>query len=613
MQPPLSQLPDTIGRFKVESLLGRGGMGEVYKAIDPTLQRTVAVKTVRPDIDRPEYLERLYREAQACARLHHPNIVTVFEAGEINGLVYIAMEYLQGENLSEKLARGGMTFEDKIGTLLQILSALDHAHAQNVVHRDIKPSNIYVQSDGVIKLVDFGLARVVAANTLTISGTIVGTPHYASPEQLRGEPIDGRTDVYSTGALAYEMLSGRLPFRGDDDSSITAVILRVISQPAPAMDTAMSRMLPDIERIVSRAMAKPREDRYQSAKEMRSDLVSFLTSSTDAIRKLDSQADQTFVLPDAVGATTLTTPDKPVADKPVSRFNAQPLPSPPVPWWWWAGGAAAAIAVVAGYLSLRSPGPVPDPGPDVGTIPAAAGVTSPAPSTPSNPAPADAKPEPSVAKAAPPATPVMPAAKPADATAAPASTSMRDVDAKEMFAGSKTGLRYRLQQKASDGAVFDVDATTRFRTGDQVRFSFESNTDGYLYVIQQGSSGAWTVLFPNTEINGGRNKISRGEEYLVPNEDWFGIEGPAGADQVYVIFSRDPLAQLPGFNRPVTKTETLTASEVSSVQSTIKSRDLVFKKDTSGAGKKSVNVNYVVNPTEVSKAVSASFTLSHDQ
>src|SRR5262245_29050232 len=200
-------LPANIGRFKVEALLGAGGMGEVYKALDVTLHRVVAIKTVRPDIDNPSYLERLYREAQAGARLTHPNIVTVYEAGEVDGLVYIAMEFLKGESLASALDRGELNFESKVKMVMQVLDALQYAHSEGVIHRDIKPANVHRVPDGSIKLLDFGLARIEQADALTRTGAIMGTPYYASPEQLRGDPVDARTDIYSTGVMAYEMLT----------------------------------------------------------------------------------------------------------------------------------------------------------------------------------------------------------------------------------------------------------------------------------------------------------------------------------------------------------------------------------------------------------------------
>ena len=333
-------LPEHIGRFKVEALLGRGGMGEVYKAFDPTLQRIVAVKTVRPDIDRPEYLDRLMREAQACARLSHPNIVTVYEAGQIDGIVFIAMEYLQGENLSQVLERKALSFEAKIRILAQVLEALHHAHGLEVVHRDIKPSNIHIQSDGSVKLVDFGLARMLQADTLTASGNVLGTPHYASPEQLKGDEIDRRTDIYSTGVMAYEMLSGRRPFE-PDNSSISSVILKVIQETPAPMDTDMSRMLPEIEGIVSRAMAKAPVDRFQSADEMRGALVNFLEQSRAKISQIESRGGSTVVVP----------PPQAIPEMPLSAA----VPEDESRRWWWAGGAAAAAAVIVAAVLIGWP------------------------------------------------------------------------------------------------------------------------------------------------------------------------------------------------------------------------------------------------------------------
>jgi len=588
-------LPEHIGRFRVEALLGRGGMGEVYKAFDPTLQRTVAVKTVRPDIDRPEYLDRLMREAQACARLSHPNIVTVYEAGQIDGVVYIAMEYLQGENLSQVLERKGLSFEEKIRILSQVLDALHHAHLLDVVHRDIKPSNIHVQPDGSVKLVDFGLARMLTADTLTASGNVLGTPHYASPEQLKGEAIDRRTDIYSTGVMAYEMLSGRRPFE-PDNSSISSVILKVIQEAPKPMDTDMSRMLPEIENIVSRAMAKAPVDRFQSADDMRVALNNFLESSRVRISAIESRD----------GLSTIVVPPAGAVEPAPTAFDQQERPSR---MGWWLGGAAAAAAVVAMLVAWPSSNvesavaSIPAPPPPAAATAPATGVEAPASSAPA-PAPIDT--------ASKPAVPVSSTV----ANALPASTDL-PVTAKQLFTATTgpvaAGLRYRLIQKMADGSEVDVDSAKTFHSGDQVKLSFESNIAGYLYVAMQGSSGTWTVLFPSVEINGGRNAVAPLEPYDVPSgNDWFQFDHNVGTEHLFVFLSREPLSQLPGFGRPVTKAETLTASVVQDLQQSIRSRDLVLQKDQSSGGKPGVRqATYVVNRAEVGKAVTATISLIH--
>lgn len=578
-------LPEHIGRFKVEALLGRGGMGEVYQAFDPTLQRTVAVKTVRPDIDRPEYLDRLMREAQACARLSHPNIVTVYEAGQIDGIVYIAMEYLQGENLSQVLERKDLSFEAKIRILAQVLDALHHAHGLEVVHRDIKPSNIHIQSDGSVKLVDFGLARMLQADTLTASGNVLGTPHYASPEQLKGEPIDRRTDIYSTGVMAYEMLSGRRPFE-PDNSSISSVILKVIQETPAPMDTDMSRLLPEIEGIVSRAMAKAPADRYQSAAEMRGALVDFLENSRARISTIESRGDaSTIVVVPGSGSAPVTT----LVDE--SARGSRRL--------WWAGAAAAAAVIVAVLIGWPA-----------ANVESATAVSNPPAATEAAP-PAATVADPAPAKVATTATPET--VKPAEPAAVPAAA----VTAKELFAkatGSPAaGLRYRLIRQLLDGTEVDVDSATTFHSGDKLKLSFESNIAGYLYVAMQGSSGNWAVLFPSAQINGGRNQIAPLEEYDVPSDGgWFQFDQNVGTENLFVFLSREPLSQLPGFTRPVTKAETLTASVVQELQQSVRSRDLVFTKDKPSGGKPGVRqATYVVNRAEVGKAVTTTISLIH--
>ena len=604
-------LPEHIGRFQVEALLGRGGMGEVYKAFDPTLQRTVAVKTVRPDIDRPEYLARLMREAQACARLSHPNIVTVFEAGQIDGIVYIAMEYLQGENLSQVLERKDLSFEGKIRILAQVLAALHHAHGLDVVHRDIKPSNIHIQSDppsrpeaasarsrrsssdsaraeadGSVKLVDFGLARMMQADTLTASGNVLGTPHYASPEQLKGDEIDRRTDIYSTGVMAYEMLSGRRPFE-PDNSSISSVILKVIQEMPAPMDTDMSRLLPEIETIVSRAMAKAPADRFQSADEMRDALINFLETSRARISAIESRGS---------ASTTVLTPLGSAAEPAKTLVDAAARPSRAA---WWVGGAAAA-AVVALLVAWPA-----------SNLESAAALSSPPAAAPAAPSTAAGVPAPEPAKV------LLP--NPADTIKPnePAAIPAAAVTAKELFSSTtgtpSAGLRYRLIRQLPDGTEVDVDSATTFHSGDKLKLSFESNIAGYLYVAMQVSSGNWAVLFPSAQINGGRNQITPLEEYDVPSDGgWFQFDEHVGTEHLFVFLSRDPLSQLPGFTRPVSKAETLTASVVQELQQSVRSRDLVFTKDKSSGGKPGVKqATYVVNRAEVGKAVTTTISLIH--
>ena len=605
-------LPETIGRFRIQEVLGRGGMGEVYKAFDPTLQRTVAVKTIRPDIDRPDYLERMMHEAQACARLSHPNIVTIFEAAQADGVVYVAMEFLQGQNLAEALEKSVLSFEDKILILTKVLTALQHAHALDVVHRDIKPSNIHLCADGTIKLMDFGLARVLTAEALTGSGNVLGTPHYASPEQLKGEAVDRRTDIYSTGVMAYEMLSGRRPFE-PDNATISSVIIKVISEAPKPMDTDLSRMLPEIETIVSKAMAKSPNDRYQSADDMCRALTSFLNPSRARLTAIDAAAGATVMLRSTAPLTFGTE---------TTRIETAPA-APAGRNWWFAGSAAVAAAVAVVMLGR--------PGAEAENASVPGGVVGPIAEAPT-PAPVSAPP--ATLTAAPPASAAARTSKPLTPTkttngnlpvagavtiGAPtkpvgATAVARGLGAKELFNDTDglavaPGLRFRMMLERPDGTAVDVDPARDFHSGERIKFAFESNIDGYLYVAQQGTSGNWTVLFPNPDINGGLNAVKSFEEYEVPQGGWFMMDSNSGVEQLFVFLSREPIMTLPGFDRPVRTFESGSPALVTSLQQSIQSRDLIFAKDTGAA--KGRQATYVVNKSEVGKAVTAKFTITH--
>jgi serine/threonine protein kinase len=203
-------LPKSIGRYRITERIGRGAMGVVYAAIDAQLDRRVAVKLMLADFDQdPEIRERFYREARITGQLAHRNIVTVFDLGEERNRPYIVMELLEGLPLAEHMQAGGsQTLDEKLDLMIQVCEGLQNAHRCGVIHRDLKPSNLFVQKDGSVKILDFGVARLAASN-LTASGFLVGTPEYMSPEQPQGRPVDARSDVYSAASVFYLNLTGR--------------------------------------------------------------------------------------------------------------------------------------------------------------------------------------------------------------------------------------------------------------------------------------------------------------------------------------------------------------------------------------------------------------------
>ena len=261
-----------IGRYEVIAPLGQGAMGTVYKAIDPLIERTVAIKTINLNLskeERAEFEERFYREAKSAGRLSHANIVTIYDVGETDDIAYIAMEYLEGESLREMLDSGVVLPVEMIGEIAaRIASALNYAHENQVVHRDIKPANIMITANRDVKIMDFGIAQIPTGSRTQL-GTVLGSPKYMAPEQVAGQSTDGKTDIFALGVVLYEMLTGTTPFSGDNLSAIMYKILN--EEPAPP-STINPRVPPVFDRIVSRALAKRPEDRYQTAREFARDL-----------------------------------------------------------------------------------------------------------------------------------------------------------------------------------------------------------------------------------------------------------------------------------------------------------------------------------------------------
>ncbi|HVN78165.1 MAG TPA: serine/threonine-protein kinase, partial [Terriglobia bacterium] len=252
---------EKIGRYLIERTIGRGAMGVVYLAFDPILDRHSAIKvmTTSGEVDE-ELRTRFLREARSAAKIRHPNIIAIYDMGEDQNRPYIAMEYLEGEDLKTLIdKRIVIPFEKKINLLIQVCRGLHYAHEHGVIHRDIKPANIFVTKDGEVRILDFGLARLESSE-LTRAGIVMGTPYYMSPEQVRGaRELDGRSDLFSVGVVLYELVSHTKPFEA---SNMTGVCFKIVSEPHPPISEYLPGCAEELGEIIDRALAKDRSQRY---------------------------------------------------------------------------------------------------------------------------------------------------------------------------------------------------------------------------------------------------------------------------------------------------------------------------------------------------------------
>lgn len=307
-----------LGRYQIVSQLGRGAMGTVYRAVDPAIERTVAIKTLNPDLpdeNIAEVKERFLREAKSAGRLNHPNVVTVYDVGEAGGIAYIAMEYLEGQSLRQMLDAGApFPFHSIRNIVAQIADALDYAQRFGIVHRDIKPANIMLSPGGHAKLTDFGVAYM-PSSSMTQTGTVLGSPKYLSPEQVLGLQVDGRSDIFGLGVVLYEMLTRKTPFERPDITVFS--LMQSICTDAVPLVSRLNREIPAaFDTILARALAKRPDDRYQRASEFASDLRNYKLFAP-------SVADETRIAPPgAMEATLVVRPGTAAPEPP-------PLPSRP--------------------------------------------------------------------------------------------------------------------------------------------------------------------------------------------------------------------------------------------------------------------------------------------
>lgn len=342
------------GRYRVGELIGRGGMSDVHRGTDSRLGRTVAIKLLKPSLaSDPAFRTRFRQEAQAAARMAHPTIVRVFDAGEetvtdASGhetqLPFIIMEYVDGTLLKDIIRQGPLASSEAVRILTGVLTALEYSHRAGVVHRDIKPGNIMITRNGQVKVMDFGIARAISDSSTTVAQTtaILGTASYFSPEQAKGEIVDARTDLYSTGVVLFEMLTARPPFRGDTP---VAVAYQHVSEIAPKPSSFNPQVSPALDAVVARAMTKDRERRYQSAAEFRSELELAAAGHVPMQQAPESAATALF----SRDAHTISGSE--LALKQLSEdTNMVRTQRRPPALWIWAGVMSVAVIVVTVML-----------------------------------------------------------------------------------------------------------------------------------------------------------------------------------------------------------------------------------------------------------------------
>jgi serine/threonine protein kinase len=383
----MADQPQKLGKYEIRRELGRGAMGVVFDAWDPSIERRVALKTVRRDqlegSEAQEMLDRFQREARAAGRLSHPNIVSVYEYGEDDGTAFIAMEYVEGRELKDYFDKNECFALSQVGRLMsELLDALGQAHANGIVHRDIKPANLFILNNGQLKVGDFGIARIESSN-LTQAGSVLGTPAYMSPEQFMGQTIDGRSDLFSAGVILYQFLTGEKPFTGQ----LTTIMHKVLKEDPIAPSELNVQVSPAFDPVVRKALAKRPDERFQNAKEFSAALQAAIAgapaSDPDATMMSTGNADATMLGDATIAprqASSATEKPKPVSAPPSVASPPASTPSPaakrsPALAFALVGGLAV-VGLGAGLYLMNKPSPEQTAGSTSAQTPAAATSTT---------------------------------------------------------------------------------------------------------------------------------------------------------------------------------------------------------------------------------------------
>jgi len=481
-------------------------MGEVYLANDAKLDRKVALKLLPAVLtDNKEALRRFIREAKTASSLNHPNIITIHEIGEAEGVHFIATEFIDGQTLKHRLAATRMKLTDMLDISIQAASALQAAHAAGIIHRDIKPENIMLRPDGYVKVLDFGLAKLseppggaggfkmdpdasTRMQIRTTPGIVMGTVHYMSPEQARGQPLDSRTDVFSLGAVIYEMAAGRMAFAGKTKLD---TLVSILEREPPPLDEYPPHLPTEVQRIINKALRKDREDRYQTIKDLQIDLKCLREELSFAQKLERSKPPSSRDIPSTISSATSAAAADQVA-RAATNESTQTKANP----------IRRAMPVVLLVIVLA--------GLAIGGVMLWRRVRS---------------------------TPAV-------------STSATRVD--------RTVSYWITVQKYRNGRPFEVPfrlaGEINFEKDYRVRLNVSSPQSGYLYILNEGPSSAdgaksFVVLFPSATANDGFSYLAENQRVEIPQQSWFAFDAEKGTEKVWLVFCANAVPELEAVKR----------------------------------------------------------------